>query len=393
MIKRQAEETLRRLAMQFPVVGVTGPRQSGKSTLVTSVFPHKRYVTFDDKDMREVAASAPHDFLLAFPDGAIIDEAQKVPEIFDAIKKKVDEGPYQPGTYILTGSSQFHLRKNMTDSLAGRAAFLTLLPFSLKELRDAQLLPDIPYELAYQGFYPPLHDKTKHYLPEDWFEAYINTYLDLDVNESINFSHLSTFRTFLTLCADMSGKMLSMNALSNAVGVSVPTVRNWLSILEASYIIHFLQPDSTNLGKAVVKTPKLYFVDTGLLCHLLRFDSPEALILSTSKGPVIETLAVAELLKQRLNQGKRPNLTFYRDRSGLEVDTIADWKQDFAIEVKSDQGVEKKHASNIVKYLALKHQEPMKGVVWYLGDTRFTLQGIPYIPWKEWADFEDSQAE
>ena len=209
MINRTAKDTLLRLASQFPVVGITGPRQSGKSTLAQSVFPDKRYITFDDRNMRELAAANPGDFILAFPQGAIIDEAQKVPEIFDALKYHVDQTAWTPGKFILTGSSQFRLKKNMTESMAGRAAFLTLLPFSARELKDSELLPQIPYQLIFKGTYPPLHDPDKNFIPYDWFESYIDTYLDRDVRDLVNPGNLSVFRRFIQVCAVHSGQLLS----------------------------------------------------------------------------------------------------------------------------------------------------------------------------------------
>ena len=270
MIERTAQKALLRLASQFPVIGITGPRQSGKSTLAKLTFPQKKYVSFDEKSMREMAKSNPKDFLLAFPDGAIIDEAQKVPEIFDAIKFHVDNNKFEAGKYILTGSSQFKLKENMSDSLAGRVAFLKLLPFSINELNNNNLLGENPYQAIFKGNYPPLYDVTKKFILEDWFENYIETYLDLDVKEHINHSNLSTFRKFIQMCALYSGQILSMDSFSRNLGVSAPTIKQWLSILESSFIIHFLEPDLNNLGRALVKTPKMYFVDTGLLCYLLR---------------------------------------------------------------------------------------------------------------------------
>nr|WP_242836096.1 DUF4143 domain-containing protein [Ruminococcus albus] len=268
-------------------------------------FPDKKYVTFDDKNMRELAKSNPADFIMAFQNGAIIDEAQKVPEIFDALKLHVDSAPFTPGKFILTCSSQFRLRKNMSDSLAGRAAFLKLLPFSIKELKDADLMPKNAYDLIFGGQYPPLYDNEKHYIAEDWFERYIDTYLDLDVKDQINKSNLSTFRKFIQICAIYSGQILSMDSIAKQIGISQPTVKSWLSILENSYIIHLLEPDTNNLGRSIVKTPKLYFVDSGLLCHLLRLENKEDLLLSKYKGAVVETCAVAEMLKNRMNQAKK----------------------------------------------------------------------------------------
>ena len=310
MIQRKAYDSLMRLSSQFPVIAVTGPRQSGKSTLVQYAFPGKRLVSFDDKNLRELAKSNPGDFIRAFPDGVIIDEAQKVPEIFDAIKLVVDSGPYVPGKYILTGSSQFRLRQNISDSLAGREGILKLLPFSIQELRDANILGNDPYEVFFKGFYPPLHDKEKNFIPYDWFENYIDTYLDLDVKDKINPSNLSDFRRFLQVCALSSGQLVNYDSISRDIGVSAPTIKSWCSILEASYIIHFVEPDANSLGRAVVKTPKLYFVDSGLLCHLLRLESKEELLLDEHKGAVVETVAVSELFKRIFKEAKKSNLSF-----------------------------------------------------------------------------------
>ena len=388
MIERTAKNALLRLASQFAVIGITGPRQSGKSTLAKMTFPEKRYISFDDKTIRELAASNPKDFLLAFPDGAIIDEAQKVPEIFDALKYHVDQSSFTPGKFILTGSNQFNLKQNMTDSLSGRAAFLKLLPFSIGELKDGNLLSNNVYETIFKGLYPPLYDTAKHFLPDDWFNSYVDTYLDLDVESQINYSNLSVFKKFIQICATYSGQMLSMDSIARGIGVSAPTVKQWLSILESSFIIHFLEPDTQNLGKSLVKTPKLYFVDSGLLCHLLRIESVEELILYPNKGAIVETFALAELLKSRLNQGKQPNLTYYRDQKGFEVDTIADWKRTFAIEIKSTIEAEQNLSKNTRDYLALRGDDGTRGAVFYLGDLNCTINGIDYVSWKDWGTYQ-----
>lgn len=387
MINREAEKALLRLASQFPVVGITGPRQSGKSTLAKAVFSDKKYVTFDDLNMRRLAESNPNDFVMAFPDGAIIDEAQKVPEIFDAIKMQVDKEKSVPGKFILTGSSQFRLRENISDSLAGRAAFLRLLPFSISELKNSKSLPDNPYELIFSGQYPPLYDKDRNFIREDWYESYIDTYLDLDVRDQINTGNVSLFRKFVQICAIHSGQMLSMDGIARDVGISAPTVKNWLSMLEASFIIHFLEPSTNNLGKSIVKTPKLYFVDSGLMCHLLRLSSKEELILSRYKGAAVETFAVSEMLKYRLNQAKKPNLTFFRDSKGFEVDTIADWNNTFAIEIKSSIVPEAKLSANTKKYLELLDDETARNVVFYLSDMSMNIDGTAYVSWRDWAEY------
>ena len=383
-VPRKSKDALLRLAGQFSVVGITGPRQSGKTTLAQMTFPDKKYVSLDDKELRTLAASNPKDFLAAFPDGVIIDEAQKVPEIFDAVKLFVDSHKHEPGKYILTGSSQFKLKENMTDSLAGRAAFLQLLQFSLGELKDAKLIPQSPYDLIFKGFYPPLYDSEKHFIPDDWFESYIDTYLDLDVKEHITATNISTFKKFIQICALYSGQLLSMESISKNLGVSAPTVKQWLSILESSFIIHLLEPDLNNLGRSIVKTPKLYFTDTGLLCHLLRLNSKEELLLSPHKGAVVESFAVAELLKSRYNIGKKPELSFFRDSKGFEVDTIADWKHTYAIEIKSNSDTEQKLSANTRKYVSLRSDTKCQGAVFYLGDITCTINGIKYMSWHDW---------
>lgn len=383
MIKRDAHSALMRLAKQFPVVATTGPRQSGKSTLAQYAFPDKKYVSFDDKNMRELARSNPGDFLKAFPDGAIIDEAQKVPEIFDAVKLVIDKEVYTPGKYILTGSSQFRLKQNITDSLAGRVGLVKLLPFSMQELKKAGSLPEEPYDIFFKGFYPPLHDTAKHFYLDDWFENYIDTYLDLDVSEQINTENVNAFRKLLQMCALYSGQMINYDRLASDIGVSAVTIKKWCSILEASYIIHFLEPDSNNLGKTIVKTPKLYFVDSGLMCYLLRLGSKEELLLDEHKGAVVETVAVSELLKQRYNAAKKANLTYFRDKNGFEVDIITDWKKDFAIEVKSKSDAEKKLSSSVKKYVGLRN-DGIQAAVFYLGDISCEINGTKYVSWRDW---------
>jgi len=384
MIPRAAKTTLLRLASQFPVVCVTGPRQSGKTTLSKATFPDKQYVTFDDANVRSLAESNPTDFIMAFPNGAIIDEAQKVPAIFDAIKFDVDKTVAAPGKFILTGSSQFRLKKNMSDSLAGRAAFIRLLPFSISELKDVGRLPSNAYDLIHKGQFPPLHDDARHFNEYDWYENYIETYIEQDVSEQINPGNLSTFRKFIQQCAVYSGQLLSMDHISRDVGVSAVTIKSWLSILENSFIVNLLEPDVKSLGRKLVRTPKLYFNDSGLLCHLLRLDTKEDLLLSQYKGAVVETFAISELLKFRLNEGKRPNLSFFRDKNGLEVDVIAEWDKEMAIEIKSSSMTDSKQSSNLRRYLELRDTPSAESVVYYLGDLTMKINGTMYIGWKDW---------
>ena len=302
---------------------------------------------------------------------------------------RVDSSGPEPGKFILTGSSQFRLRQNMTDSMAGRAAFLKLLPFSVGELKSEGALPDDPYDLIFGGQYPPLHDPDRRFIPEDWYESYIDTYLDLDVREQINVGNLSAFKKFIQICAVYSGQLLNMDSIARDIGISAPTVKKWLSILEMSYIIHFLEPDTNNLGRSVVKTPKMYFVDSGLMCHLLRLGTKEELFLSRSKGAAVETFAVSEMLKYRTNRGKKPELTFYRDTKGFEVDTIADWKHTFAIEIKSSHEPEAKLSANTKKYISLRGDADVRNAVFYLGDLSVSINGTSYVSWRDWGQYPD----
>ena len=260
------------------------------------------------------------------------------------------------------------------------------MPFTISELKSAGLIKSNPYDMAFNGFYPPFYDEEKAFERDDWFDNYIDTYIDLDVTEQINISNLSTFKKFIQICAIHSGQRLNMESISRNVGVSSVTIKSWLSILEASYIIHLLEPDTKNLGKALVKTPKLYFIDTGLLCYLLRIDNYRELILSNYKGAIIETMAVAELMKNRTNSAKKPNLTYFRDIDGFEVDTIAEWKHTFAIEIKSDSASENKQSKNLRKYLDLRSDDT-RGAVFYLGDTSARINNIDYVSWTDWSEY------
>lgn len=386
MIKREAETAVLRLSKQFPVVGITGPRQSGKTTLARSLFPDKRYISFDDINTRQLASSNPNDFLLAFPDGAIIDEAQKVPEIFDGIKYYVDNNNVKPGSFILTGSSNFRLKQGIKESLSGRIGMLELLPFTISELKRNSLLGNTAYEQAVSGFYPPFYDENKEYDRQDWYENYLDTYLQMDVKDQINNNNILSFRKFIQICALYSGNTLNYESIAKAVEVSATTVKSWISILKTSYIIELLEPDTNSLGKNLIKTPKLYFLDSGLLCYLLRIDNQSELILSNHKGHIIESMAISELIKNRTNNGRKNNLTYYRDIEGFEVDTIADWKKTFAIEIKSDSLSEKKLSKNVKKYIELRGNDTI-GAVFYLGDNSYDINNISYVGWKDWSDF------
>lgn len=385
MIKREAQNTLIRLAKQFPVVAITGPRQSGKTTLAKMTFPEKKYITFDDPQSRSIAKGNPRDFLLAFPEGAIFDEAQKVPEIFDAIKIIVDENTSEVGKYILTGSSQFRLKENISDSLAGRIGLVNLLPLSINELKNENILPKNIYDLILKGTYPTIYDNKRDVNINDWYSNYVETYINIDVKDNINAKNLTTFKKFIKACAHYNGQIINLNDISNKLGISSSTLNNWLSILTSSYIVHLVQPETNNMIKSLVKKPKLYFVDPGLLCYLLNIKNIEELILSEYKGHIIESIAISEIFKYSYNNGTQPNVTFLRTKNGYEVDAIARLEENYAIEVKSNVNTHKKNASNVNKLNNITNNEFI-GYVFYTGDFTVAANDITFVSWTNWGD-------
>lgn len=385
MIKREAQNTLIRLAKQFPVVAITGPRQSGKTTLAKMTFPEKKYITFDDQQSRSIAKENPRDFLLAFPEGAIFDEAQKVPEIFDAIKMVVDENISEVGKFILTGSSQFRLKENISDSLAGRIGLVNLLPLSINELKNENILPKNIYDLIIKGTYPTIYDSKRNVAFNDWYSNYVETYINIDVKENINAKNLATFKKFIRACAHYNGQIINLNDISNKLGISSSTLNNWLSILTSSYIVHLVQPETNNIIKSLVKKPKLYFVDPGLLCYLLNIKSIEELILSEYKGHIIESVAMSEIFKYSYNKGMQPNVTFLRTKNGYEVDAIARLEENYAIEIKSNVNTHKKDTANVNKLNNITENEFI-GYVFYTGDFTVAANDITFVSWTNWGD-------
>ncbi|MFA4943152.1 MAG: ATP-binding protein [Lentisphaeria bacterium] len=336
-IPRQAETQLRKLAGQYPVVAITGPRQAGKTTLARTVFPGKNYLSLENPDTRYLAQTDPRSFLDRCRQGAVLDEIQRCPDLLSYLQELVDAEPL-PGRFILTGSQQFGLLSNLTQSLAGRVALLQLLPFSLAERRQIGAsagLPKLP-ELLFAGFYPPVHDRRLE--PATWYANYVQTYVERDVRQLLNVKDLSTFQRFLRLCAGRCGQLLNLSQLASDSGISHTTARAWISILEASYILFLLQPHHENFNKRLIKAPKLYFHDPGLCAWLLMIQSPEQLDLHPARGALFETFVVTEALKSRLNRGLAGNLFFWRDQGGHEVDLVADQGLKLLpVEIKSGQ--------------------------------------------------------
>ena len=307
---------------KFPVVAVLGPRQSGKSTLVKNHFSKYTYVTFDNLNDRAFAEEDPERFLETYENehGLIIDEFQYVPNILSYIKIAVDTKK-RPGYFVITGSQNFLMNEKIAESLAGRVGLLTLLPFSFAELAENNVLDNDLDTLLIQGCYPRIYDEKL--LPTDFYAGYLQTYIERDVRSLVNIGNLSTFQRFITLCAGRTGQLLNLAALANDVGVSTATIRKWLSILEASYVIYLLHPYENNFNKRLTKSPKLYFLDTGLACFLLRITSSDILAPSPFRGALFETLIISDLYKQYCNKGILPSFFFWRERGGLhEIDCI-----------------------------------------------------------------------
>jgi len=317
MIKRDAEISLLHLANQFKSVAVIGPRQSGKTTLVKAVFPKKPYVSLENPDYRQFASEDTRGFLSGYPAGAILDEVQRVPELFSYLQQILDESD-KTGQFILTGSNNFLLHENISQSLAGRIGLLTLLPFSMHEVGINKSTSI--NELLFKGLYPPLYDKK--FDIATWFANYITTYVERDVRLLKNITNFSAFEKFIRLCAGRCGQLLNMHNLAIETGVDGKTIASWIGILEMSYIVFRLYPHHKNFNKRIVKMPKIYFYDTGLAASLLGIESAEQLVLHPLRGSLFENLIIVELLKQRFNRGLKSNLSFWRDNVGHEIDLL-----------------------------------------------------------------------
>lgn len=337
------------MAQGFPIVAVTGPRQSGKTTLVKDIFPTYAYVNLENLDDRRAAVEDPRMFLRHYgKQGVIIDEAQKVPELFSYLQQIVDETK-KMGNFIITGSQNFLLMEKVTQSLAGRVAINNLLPFSLTELPQNLTLRNDLDQLLYSGMYPAIYDR--EILPENYYPSYLQTYLERDVRSLKNIADLNLFQRFLQLCAGRTGQLINLTNIGNELGIDGKTVRSWLTVLEASFIIFFLQPYFNNFKKRIVKHPKLYFYDTGLICSLLGLTSSTQLTNHHLRGALFENFIIAEYLKMKRHQGARPNIYFWQDNSGNEVDMlIDDGGRLSAVEIKSGSTIHQNFFKNLIKF-------------------------------------------
>lgn len=381
MIKRALQTKLLELIKKYPIVTLTGPRQSGKSTLLQHSFPDYNYISLEDPDMRLFAVDDPHGFLATYPDKTIIDEAQRVPTLFSYIQTHTDkEG--REGMYLLAGSHNFLLMENINQSLAGRTAVLKLLPFSHAEMLHGGILPRTVDEEIFKGSYPRLYDKDIS--PTDYYPFYIQTYVERDVRLMKNIGDLSKFIRFIKLCAGRIGQLLNLSSLANECGVAVSTISTWLSVLEASYICYLLKPDYNNYAKRLVKTPKLYFYDTGLACSLLDIRTAEQVSTHFLRGGLFENLVINEFIKSAYHKGEMPDATFWRDSTGNEVDLLQYvGGKPYAYEIKSGATYSPNFFSGIAKWAKLSGAEQEQCFAIYNGEKNLKTSTGELLKWAD----------
>ena len=382
MIRRQATPLLVQMSKGFPIVALTGPRQSGKTTLARQAFPDKPYFSLEDPEVRQRLAADPKQFFAILPSGAVLDEVQRCPEVFSYLQGLVDERA-RMGEFVITGSQQFGLLDNITQSLAGRVGLLQLLPLSLAELTATGMSPRTLEQTVWMGGYPALFDQRRQLeQPAQWLSAYASTYIERDVRQVLEVSKLSLFQRFVLMCAARTGQLLNLSALAADCGISHTTARSWLTVLEASYVVYLLQPYHQNFGKRLVKMPKLYFLDTGLLCHLLRIDSPQTLATHALRGPIFESWVVSETLKHRFNQALPADIYFWRDNHGVEVDLVFEHAGKLhAVEIKSGATFATdwvKACQRWQRYAGAVAADP---VLVYGGQESYTVQGVQVRAW------------
>lgn len=382
IFERSLRKTLLKFA-KFPVVGVFGPRQSGKTTLVKKTFPKHKYLNFEDPNIRLYAEENPKEFLRDYENehGIILDEFQYVSKILSYIQLESDEKD-RPGYFVLTGSQNFLMNESITQSLAGRIGILTLLPLSIAELKENDLLMDNVNELIFRGFYPRLYAKDLE--PTELYPSYIHSYVERDIGQLINVENLATFQRFMQLCAGRIGQLLNISDLSTNCGISHQTVKRWLSMLEASYIIFLLRPHHANFNKRVTKLPKLFFYDTGLACSLLNIRSSQELALSSFRGNLFECLIISDFFKQYFSRGTKAPLYFWRDRNGrIEVDCLINQGIKFVpVEIKSGETALKNYFSSLSNWNEITKKDSSLGYVVYGGEYIQRHDAGKLIGWK-----------
>ncbi|MEZ0329685.1 MAG: ATP-binding protein [Dissulfuribacterales bacterium] len=376
LIDRTAEEYLLRFAGQYPVVTITGPRQSGKTTLCRKVFGNKKYLSLENLDTRQFAKEDPRGFLAGISDGAVLDEVQHAPDLLSYIQTIVDERQ-KNGLFILTGSQQFEVTNTINQSLAGRTAILKLLPFSLEELgiHASGITID---KLMLTGFYPRIWKDGLD--PAHAMASYIETYVERDIRQLVHIKDLTLFQRFLKLCAGRIGQLLNLNSLASDCGISHQTARNWLTLLEASYILFRLPPYFTNISKRLVKSPKLYFYDVGLASHLLGLENENHISRDPLRGSLFENMVIVEAIKYRLHRGRRPNFYFFRDSNGNEVDLLINIGPEFyPIEIKAGMTINRDYFKGLDYFARFFSTPHGRGLV-YGGDESQQRSNVSICP-------------
>lgn len=391
MIHRILSKKLKAAAREFPAVALIGPRQSGKTTLVKSVFPALQYVSLEELDNREFAKADPRGFLATYSQGVIIDEAQRAPELFSYIQGVVDSHK-RPGQFILTGSQNFLLQETISQSLAGRVAIFTLLPFSLGELGGKRSPAKDFTEYLFKGFYPALYDKKVNI--GDWYSNYIKTYVERDVRQIKHITDLHAFQKFVRLCAGRVGQLLNLSSLANDAGITHNTAKAWLSVLEASFIVFLLQPHHKNFNKRLVKMPKLYFYDPGLVSSLWGVTDKNQLLSHPFKGNLFETFIIAECIKYQMHRGLSPNCYFWRDKVGHEIDCLIDAAGVLTpIEIKSGHTVTDDYFANLKYWRALSGAHAERSFVVYGGERNERRSAGNVVGWQHTDDLFERQSK
>jgi len=384
MITRKIQDTLAELVGTYPVVTITGPRQAGKTTLARMAFPDYNYCNLENPEIRQLAQEDAKSFFQQFSTPLVIDEIQRVPELLSWIQVDVDE-KRQNGLYILTGSQQLNLNAAISQSLAGRTALLTLLPFSIEEVRLYDLSDFTRDKYIFTGFLPRIYDQNQR--PNLAYSNYLQTYVERDVRQLVNIKDLAAFEKFLKLLAGRIGQLINFNSLANDTGVSATTIANWVSILEASYIIFRLQPYFENFGKRVIRSPKLYFVEPGLACYLLGIEDVQQVSRDPLLGGLFENMVVVEAFKSRFNQGKNTNLYFYRDSNNNEVDLILKLGSDLLpVEIKSSMTWNSNFTKSVTRFNNLLKKQ-QSGCIVYGGEMQFvTKDGVQVTGFEKFSE-------
>ncbi len=381
MVRRNLADSLTRLASKYPVISVTGPRQSGKTTLVREVFPQHEYVTFENPDIRQRALADPESFFLPGNKKMILDEVQHVPQLLSYIQEITDRAKIN-GQFILTGSQSLLLSEKISQSLAGRTAVLKLFPFDFAELASSGFEQGKSYEdVIIRGFFPRLYDQNIH--PLDFYPFYFETYVQRDVRQILNIHDLNLFTNFVRLCAGRIGQVLDYSSLARDTGISVNTAKGWISLLEASYLIFLLHPYYQNFNKRIIKSPKLYFTDTGLASWLLNIRDSIQLETHYLKGNLFENLVILELYKKSIHKANTPNLWFFRDNNGIEIDCLKEDQALTLIEIKSSRTFREDSLKGIKFIDRIITDRPVQKVIISGGEDSFLFKGSNVISWRD----------